>query len=141
MLIESNKKRNEKPKPQVYDLYGQLVELKNVQSKQLKPVFCISNTNIKKQAHSNNEISTTIKSKIEQPAKTLVKLKSRLDYETEVETGYVTPGEIKYLFDKVKISDGVRLIENGQVRKETKPDTTLYGNTAFRITKTNYNKM
>ncbi len=104
-------------------------------------MFCISNTNIKKPGIVNNDVSNNIKSKIETSEKTISKLDSRLNIDTELNTGYTSPMEIKYLFEKVKLSEGVRIVENGQVKKEAKPETTLYGNTAFRITKTDYNKM
>lgn len=140
-MTDVKKKRNGKPKNTVYDLYGQLVELKTVQTKQLKPVFCVSNTNIKKPGIVSTDFFNSVKSHIEAPNKVLNKLNSKLTFEAELETGYVSPVEIKYLFDRVKLSEGVKLIENGHVKKESKPETTYYGNSAFRITKSDYNRM
>ena len=112
-----------------------------MQAKQLKPVFCISNTTVKKAGRVDHEISRQLNSKIA-PGETAIKrLKSKLSFETDVETGYTSPGEIKYLFGKVKLAEGVRLVDGGTVKKENKADGTSYGDTAFRITKTDYNKM
>lgn len=115
--------------------------MKNIQPNQLKPVFCLSTTNIKKPNKINIEISNHIKSHIEPPNKTLVKLNSRLTEQLEVDTGYANPIDIKKMFENIKLSEGVRLVDGGQISKDPKPDNRTYGNTAFRITKSHYNKM
>ena len=132
---------NKMKKPCTYNLNGQLVEVKSLQSKQLKPVFCVSNTNIKKNEKVNHELSNKLKSMIEPSGKVLRKFNSKLHDIVEIQTGYINPGEIRHMFEKVKISEGVRLVDSEGYNRDFKPELTTYGNSGFKLSKTSYNKM
>lgn len=84
-------------------------------------------------------MSRGIMSNVEPSSKTLLKLNSKLAIDGEIETGYVSPGDMAQIFDKVKIADGVKLTDIHL--RNAKQDTTTQGTTAFRITKNDYNRM
>lgn len=142
-MVGDKASKDPKPNAYAYDLYGKLVSLKNVPFNQLKPIFGLSNVNVKRTGRIDPSQSNPLKEFIEKasPSPNLVQVTTKLGLGSEIEKGYVQPEGITNLFDRVKLSEGVRVIENGCIKQDKQHDSSMNGNSTSRITKTNYNKL
>lgn len=96
----------------------------------------MSSTNIKKKGRVDPEASRGIKMSAEPPSKAIFRLNSKLVVENDIDTGYVNPEDITQLLEKAKV------VEKGRTKgMSLRQDAEQSTNHAFRITKTDYNKM
>lgn len=71
----------------------------------------------------------------------MLKIDGNLRLQTEIDTGYVAPENFHQLFDKIKISNGVKFIHDGGEQKRVRTESSSNQLAAIRITKTDYNKL
>ena len=103
--------------------------------------MAISNTNFFKPDHVNKTIQEDMLDKAGQQPRRLNRINSKIQTTNDVISHYIHPNSIKNMFEQVKLSKGVRLIEEGKVKRENKFENTFYSKNNFNLTKNEYKKM
>ena len=108
---------------------------------QYRPLMAISNTNFHKPDTVNKSTMEAMKVSAGVQPRKLGRINSKMQSATEINTHYIHPNSIKNMFEEVKLAKGVRLLEDGKVKRENKFENTFYNNNKFNLTKNEYNKM
>lgn len=103
--------------------------------------MAISHTNFHKPDKVNKTTIETMKNNAGVQPRRLNKLHSKIQSIADKNTHYIHPNSIKNMFEEVKLAKGVKLLEDGKVKRENKFQNTFYSNNKLNLTKNEYKKM
>lgn len=103
--------------------------------------MAISNTNFFKPDLVNKTIQEGMMEKAGVQPRRLNRINSKVQAYTDTVSNYIHPNSIKNMFEQVKLAKGVKLIEEGKVRRENKFENTFYNKNTLNLTKNEYKKM